>query len=180
MDNMTLKVMTAEDIDSLYRIIIESLELWTNNLDDMRALVEEINEYFSKGRVFPYIVFNQITNQIIGKARLYEVSLEHGIIEMGSTVYPDSIQINSVDKECVFLLLKHAFQKLDMTQVQIKVDFQNKRAQKTIKHLGICRESVLINENILHNGQVRKTLVYCIVKEEWPLIKLKYKSKIII
>ncbi|MCM3186751.1 hypothetical protein [Priestia megaterium] len=88
MDNMTLKVMTAEEIDSLYRIIIESLELWTNNLDDMRALVEEINEYFSKGSVFPYIVFNQITNQIIGKARLYEVSLEHGIIEMRSTVYP--------------------------------------------------------------------------------------------
>lgn len=80
----------------------------------------------------------------------------------------------------MFLLLKHAFQKLDMAQVQIKVDFQNKRAQKIIKHLGICRESVLINENILHNGQVRKTLVYCIVKEEWPLIKLKYKSKIII
>lgn len=174
-----LRLMKEKDAEALYCIVQESPQLWTymvrklESFEDMKKIVAEAIEDYKKGKALPFIVIDQKTNKIVGSTRLYDISFNHRTLELGSTFYSPSVQRTGINTECKYLLLQHAFEKLEMIRVQIKTDEQNKRAQKAIERLGAKKEGVLRNERTLPNGRIRDAVIYSIIKEEWPLIKGK-------
>jgi RimJ/RimL family protein N-acetyltransferase len=69
------------------------------------------------------------------------------------------------------LLLTYCFETLKVNRVQIKTRDSNLRSQAAIKKIGGKLEGVLRKDRIMKNGEVRDTVVFSIVDEEWNEVK---------
>ncbi len=177
-----LRLMDMKDIEVLYNLIQKNTNLWTymvrkmDSLGDMEKLVIEALKNFDKGIELPFTVIDQVSNKIIGSTRLYDMSFDRKTVELGSTFYDKSAQKTSINTECKYLLLRHAFEQLDMIRVQIKTDIQNVGAQRAIERIGGVKEGILRNERMLHNGRIRDAVLYSITNNEWSLVKVKLEG----
>lgn len=177
-----LRLMNMEDIEVLYNLVQKNPNLWTymvrkmDNLGDMEKLVIEALKNFDKGIELPFTVIDKVSNTIIGSTRLYDISFDRRTVELGSTFYDKSVQKTSINTECKFLLLKHAFEQLNMVRVQIKTDIQNVGAQRAIERIGGVKEGILRNERMLHNGRIRDAVLYSITNNEWNVVKVKLEE----
>jgi RimJ/RimL family protein N-acetyltransferase len=52
------------------------------------------------------------------------------------------------------------------------------RSQKAIERLGAVREGVLRDHMILPAGTVRTSVIYSILKDEWPAVKANLEVKL--
>jgi len=171
-----LRLMNMGDIEILYNLVQRNPNLWTymvrkmDSLGDMENLVIEALRNFDKETELPFVVIDRVSNIIIGSTRLYDLSFDRQTVELGSTFYDKSVQKTSINTECKFLLLKHAFEQLNMVRVQIKTDIQNVGAQSAIERIGGVKEGILRNERMLHNGRIRDAVLYSITNNEWNVV----------
>jgi len=177
-----LRLMNMEDVDVLYNLVQKNPDLWTymvrkmDSLGDMEKLVIEALKNFDKGIELPFTVIDKVSNTIIGSTRLYDIFFDRRTVELGSTFYDKSVQKTSINTECKFLLLKHAFEQLNVVRVQIKTDIQNVGAQRAIERIGGVKEGILRNERMLHNGRIRDAVLYSITNNEWNVVKSKLEE----
>ena len=83
-----------------------------------------------------------------------------------------------MNTETKFLMLQHAFEVKNMNRVQFNTDSRNIRSQTAIERLGAKKEGVLRKHRIIADGYVRDTVVFSIIKEEWPMIKSLLQDKL--
>lgn len=58
-----------------------------------------------------------------------------------------------------------------MERVQLKTDILNIRSQRAIEKLGATKEGVLRRHIRRANGTLRDTVMYSIIRSEWPDIE---------
>jgi RimJ/RimL family protein N-acetyltransferase len=63
-------------------------------------------------------------------------------------------------------------------RVQFKTDRRNLRSCKAIERLGAVREGTLRNHMILPGGQVRDSVFYSIIEEEWAEVRASLEKKL--
>jgi RimJ/RimL family protein N-acetyltransferase len=83
-----------------------------------------------------------------------------------------------VNSECKYLLLKHAFDQLECIRVWFKTDLRNLHSQRALEKLGVVKEGVLRNHMILLDGHIRDSVVYSLLPEEWPQVKMKLEAQL--
>jgi RimJ/RimL family protein N-acetyltransferase len=66
------------------------------------------------------------------------------------------------------MMLKHVFG-CGIRRVEFRVDLRNQRSQAAMKKLGAVREGVLRADRVTWTGHVRDTVLFAILKEEWPV-----------
>ncbi|PGZ98602.1 GNAT family N-acetyltransferase [Bacillus pseudomycoides] len=183
-DRAKLQLLSINDAYSLYSIIEKQPDIWTyliakmDCLEDMERLVEESVEKYKRGVDLPFIVIDQTTNKIVGTTRLYNISMKNKTTELGHTWYSPSVQRTSVNTECKYMILRYAFEQLEMLRVQIKTDARNEKSQRAIERLGAVKEGILRNERQLPNGYVRDAVVYSVISEDWPSVKERLENKL--
>jgi RimJ/RimL family protein N-acetyltransferase len=69
------------------------------------------------------------------------------------------------------MLLRHAFEVVGVNRVALVTDALNHRSQAAIARLGAVREGVLRAHMIAQEGRVRDTVVFSIVRAEWPAVR---------
>ncbi|MCX2745572.1 GNAT family protein [Mangrovivirga sp. M17] len=159
-------------------------ELW--NLKYATIPSEEtVDNYISKaldekdaGLALPFAIVEKKNNRIIGSTRLYEAQPHNRRISLGYTWYSVSFQRTGVNTECKYLILKHAFEKLDAIAVQFKTDWFNFRSREAILRLGAKQDGVLRNDRINPDGSYRDTVVFSIIESEWPAVKRNLDFKL--
>jgi RimJ/RimL family protein N-acetyltransferase len=147
---------------------IEQLTVWVKELLDLQ----------SQGTDLPFAVIYLATGEAIGSTRYLHIDHEDRSLEIGGTWYGLEYQGTLVNTECKYLLLKHAFEDLGCIRVWFKTDRRNHRSQHAIEKLGAIKEGVLRNHMILPDGFIRDSIVYSILPDEWPPIKLKIESRL--
>jgi N-acetyltransferase len=65
----------------------------------------------------------------------------------------------------------HAFETLGMNRVELLTDYLNERSRRAILRLGAKEEGVLRNHMVMPNGRIRDSVLYSIIKNEWPGVK---------
>jgi ribosomal-protein-alanine N-acetyltransferase len=83
-----------------------------------------------------------------------------------------------VNPESKYLLLRHAFEALGAARVQLKTDANNLHSQRAIEKLGAVREGVLRQYQMRSNGTLRDTVVYSVVRDEWPRVKTGLEARL--
>ena len=73
--------------------------------------------------------------------------------------------------ECKLLLLGHAFDDCGFGRVKIQTDSINQRSQAAIAGIGATREGVLRRHIRRADGSFRDTVVFSILKDEWPQVR---------
>ncbi|QUM76253.1 GNAT family N-acetyltransferase [Moritella sp. 24] len=145
---------------------------------------ETIDEYIEKalndhalGKALPFVVVDNMTNEIIGSTRLCEISAENDRVEIGYTWYAQRYQKTGVNTECKYLLLQHAFESLNVIAAEFRTHWHNHVSRAAIARLGAKQDGVLRNHRKDKDGFYRDTVVFSIIDHEWPTVKhsLSYK-----
>ena len=175
-DLIMLRLMELSDVDEIYEVATDE-RIW-EHIAYALSTKEEVEKYVhSQVRLneseerFVLVIIDQVTNKIIGSTSIYEISKEHSRCEIGSTWLTPSYWRTAVNTNCKYLLLQHVFETLELERVQLKTDNLNIRSQNAIMRIGAKFEGRLRSHMRRKDGTMRDTMLYSIIREEWPAIK---------
>jgi RimJ/RimL family protein N-acetyltransferase len=147
---------------------VEQLSTWVDELLDLQV----------QGTDLPFAVIHLASGAAIGCTRYLNIDPFNHSLEIGGTWYGVDYQGTLVNPECKYLLLKHAFEQLECIRVWFKTDLRNQRSQRALEKLGVVKEGVLRNHMILPDGYIRDSVVYSLLPNEWPQVKLKLEAQL--
>jgi RimJ/RimL family protein N-acetyltransferase len=107
---------------------------------------------------------------VVGGSSLGDVDLVNESVHLGWTMYGSRWWGTQVNPETKLLLLGHAFE-CGFGRVKIQTDAVNERSQAAIARLGATREGVLRRDKRRADGTFRDTVVFSILREEWPAVR---------
>ena len=115
-----------------------------------------------------FVIRNRDDEAIIGMTRFYGIDEKNKRLNIGYTWYVPSVWGMVHNKECKYLLLTYAFEKLAFNRVGFEVAHQNIRSQKAVEKIGGTREGELRKFALRPDGVFRNTVVFSIINDEWP------------
>ena len=68
-------------------------------------------------------------------------------------------------------MLTYLFENLELNRVEFHVDSRNRRSISAMLFLGASLECVMKRHKIVQENYVRDTVLFSILKEDWPSIK---------
>ena len=111
------------------------------------------------------------TGQVVGTTSFHDIVPAIGRVEIGYTWYARSRQRSHVNTSCKRMLLAHAFDTLGGAVVAFRTDNFNHPSQAAIERLGAKKDGVIRHHAPRRDGTVRDTVMYSIVRGEWPEIR---------
>lgn len=144
---------------------------WVPSTESVDRYLEIALSQLKIKRALPFVVVDLRTDKIIGTTRYLNVDAKNKRLEIGSTWYSKSYQRTAVNTECKHLLLQHAFEKLDCIAVEFRTNWFNHRSRNAITRIGAKQDGILRNHYIDNEGLLRDTVVFSIVRKEWPAVK---------
>jgi RimJ/RimL family protein N-acetyltransferase len=135
--------------------------------ENTRTYIETALAECAKGVRRPFVVRELGGNRIIGTTSYHDILPAARRVEIGYTFYARSWQRTHVNTACKWLLMEHAFEKLDCTVVGWRTDILNTRSQAAIERLGAKKDGVIRRYQARRDGTVRDTVMYSVTAEEW-------------
>lgn len=114
---------------------------------------------------------------LVGTSSLWDADPGNEHIHIGSTLYGTAWWGTQVNPECKLLLLGHCFA-LGYGRVKIQTDLLNTRSQAAISRLGAQREGVLRRHTRREDGSFRDTVVFSVLREEWPQVRAGLQARL--
>ncbi|HXT16041.1 MAG TPA: GNAT family protein [Gemmatimonadaceae bacterium] len=149
-------------------------ELWYTSVprpDECDAYIATALDGLEAGHMLPWAVRELTTNEIIGTTRYHDIVKPVDRVEIGWTWYAQRWQRSRVNTTCKLLLLAHAFDTLGCAMVGLRTDNFNFRSQRAIAGLGAKMDGVLRHHQARRDGTVRDSVMFSILKSEWPDVK---------
>ncbi len=108
---------------------------------------------------------------VLGTTSYHDIVPSVARVEIGYTWYARRVQRTHVNTSCKLLLLSHAFDTLGCGVVGLRTDCENLASQAAIEALGAKKDGVIRHHALRRDGTVRDTVMYSILRGEWPPIK---------
>ncbi len=121
--------------------------------------------------ILPFTIIDKQSNRIAGTTRYLNIDYDNHRLEIGHTWIAESFRRTGINTESKFLMLQHAFERLNCIAVEIRTDVLNEVSRKAIERLGAKQDGILRNHKIMRNARIRDTVSYSIIKSEWPSVK---------
>jgi RimJ/RimL family protein N-acetyltransferase len=118
-----------------------------------------------------FAVVDVAAGAVIGSTSYHDILPGVDRVEIGYTWYAKSRQRSHVNTSCKLLLLSHAFDTLGCQVVGLRTDNFNYASQAAIERLGAKKDGVIRHHGARRDGTVRDTVMYSILRGEWPEIK---------
>jgi len=180
---VVLEPLAIEHADRI-REAVKDGELWNlwftsvPSPDKVESYIQTALDMRENAGAMPFIVREKESNKIIGCTRYFNVDEVNQRLEIGYTWYSESYQRTAVNTECKYLLLAHAFEKLDAIAVEFRTHWHNHKSRAAIARLGAKQDGVLRNHTKSANGVYRDTVVFSIINLEWPAVKQSLEFKL--
>ncbi len=172
-DEVLLRPLELSDKEFLLEYAVNEPEIWRFNSNGAEG-IEKFEKYISNAltqrkneKEYPFIVFDKANGKYIGSTRFYAIFLELKTIEIGYTWYSKNYQGTEINKNCKYLLLEFAFEKMKMERVAFAANSKNERSINAMKSIGCIVEGVLRNSNIDGLGKRIDVIRLSILKNEW-------------
>jgi RimJ/RimL family protein N-acetyltransferase len=172
-DVVRLSPLQESDFDRLVNFSIHQPDLWhysliqANSPDNLKNYIQKAMEERAARKSYAFIVFDKRTNQYAGSTRFYDIQIENASLQLGFTWYGKEFQGTGLNKNCKYLLLEFAFEKLNMERVEFRADNDNLRSINAMKSIGCVVEGILRSNMYKPNGDRRDSIVLSILKNEW-------------
>ncbi|SFD18184.1 GNAT family N-acetyltransferase [Massilia yuzhufengensis] len=108
---------------------------------------------------------------LLGSTSYHDIVPGVDRVEIGYTWYAAHAQRSHVNTSCKLLLLSHAFDTLGCAVVGLRTDCENFASQAAIERLGAHKDGTIRHHALRRDGSVRDTVMYSILRAEWPAIK---------
>ena len=144
--------------------------------ESMAGLIATLLSRQSAGTDLAFTVQLRSTGRLCGMTRYLSIDRVNRWVEIGGTWYAKELWRTPVNTEAKRLLLAHAFETEGVHRVQLKTDLRNDRSQRAIARLGAVREGILREHVRMPDGYARSSVVYGIVRDEWPMVRGRLDS----
>jgi RimJ/RimL family protein N-acetyltransferase len=129
-------------------------------------------------RRLPFAVRQAERRTVIGSTSYWDFDAVNAHVEIGSTWLRSSSWRSGANVETKLLLMRHAFEELDLERVSFRTDIRNERSQRAIERLGAVREGVHRHEMRRRDGSWRDSVHYSILQSEWPATEQRLLSRL--
>jgi RimJ/RimL family protein N-acetyltransferase len=163
----------------------EDQSIWTYFPVNYTGAGEAFDEWFdytmeryAKEEHYPFAVRRRADDVIIGTTRFYDMVPDHLRLAIGSTWYTRGARGTLINSEVRLLQLTYAFDKLSVNRVELITDPFNLSSRAAMKILGAVEEGVIRNHMIYKDGRVRDSVLFSIIRSEWPGVRDRLISKL--
>ena len=125
-----------------------------------------------------FAVVDAASGAVIGSTSYHDIVPAIDRVEIGYTWYAKSRQRSHVNTQCKLMLLSHAFDTLGCAVVCLRTDNFNYASQAAIERLGAKKDGVLRHHGLRRDGTVRDTVIYSILRGEWPEIAAQLTDRL--
>jgi RimJ/RimL family protein N-acetyltransferase len=131
--------------------------------EDFDATIDALT---SKPSVRTFVLFEG--EELAGMSSFLGIDGERQVLEIGGTYYRASLRGTGFNQRIKDMMLSRAFD-CGVRRVEFRVDKRNGRSQAAMRKIGAVREGVLRADRITWTGHVRDTVLFSILKNEWPV-----------
>ena len=163
----------AELFDEKHRVALkaacaEDTEIWqiyANNFGP-DGFDDSITRYVSNPNNRTFVLFDG--DQLAGMSSYLGIDPARQVLEIGGTYYRPKLRGSGFNRRAKDMMLARAFE-CGIRRVEFRVDRRNARSQAAMKKLGAVREGVLRADRVTWTNHVRDTVLFAILKDEWPV-----------
>lgn len=124
-----------------------------------------------------FCVRRLVDGRVVGTTRFAEIVPAHKRVEIGYTWYSPAAQASAVNPECKLLMLTHAFD-AGANRVELNTDARNARSRAAIAKLGAKEEGIHRAHKVLHDGFVRDSVFFSVIRSEWPQVRARLEARL--
>lgn len=175
-NKISLVPITEEHIEEM-KSLSSNPDIWTwytEDLTEPEALAGWMTkrlEETEKGEKMTYSVILNETSEIIGSTSYGHIDWTEKGIEIGWTWLGADYIGTGINKHMKFLMLQHAFEIMGIERLELRTDETNLRSRKAMEKIGAQYDGMLRNHRSTQGNRRRDTVIYSILKSEWPEIK---------
>jgi RimJ/RimL family protein N-acetyltransferase len=166
-DGCRAELFSEKFRDALKNACAEDPEIWqiyANNFGP-GGFDDSIDRYTSNPNNRTFVLFEG--DDLAGMSSYLGIDPNRQVLEIGGTYYRPKFRGTGFNRRAKEMMLRRAFD-CGIRRVEFRVDIRNQRSQAAMKKLGAVREGVLRADRITWTGHVRDTVLFAILKEEWP------------
>ncbi|MFA6045766.1 MAG: GNAT family protein [Phycisphaerales bacterium] len=183
-DVVILRRRTPEDAAALFevtppdtfRYFTSGPAAWTFD-----AFSHWLSHGFAAKGYCPLLVLDAKSGAVVGSSSYLDLDAGNRSVEIGATWYAAGARGTRINPACKLLMLEYAFGPMFAgrgERVTIKCDGRNERSQRAIAKLGAVREGVLRKHKVVSDGFVRDTVMFSVIREEWPAVEAGLRRRI--
>jgi RimJ/RimL family protein N-acetyltransferase len=167
-DGCRAELFDERNRDALKAACAEDGEIWQIYANDFGpdGFDDSIALYRSSPRNRTFVLFEG--DELAGMSSFLGIDEARQVLEIGGTYYRPRLRGTGFNRRVKEMMLKRAFS-CGIRRVEFRVDMRNLRSQAAMKKLGAVREGVLRADRITWTGHVRDTVLFAILKDEWPV-----------
>lgn len=127
---------------------------------------EGISRYVASPSNRTFVLFDG--DELAGMSSYLGIDPARQVVEIGGTYYRPKLRGTGFNRRIKDMMLRRAFD-CGIRRVEFRVDRRNTRSQAAMSKLGAVREGLLRADRITWTGHVRDTVLFAILKDEWPV-----------
>ena len=172
-DGCRAEPFSEDHREALKAACAEGKEVWqiyANNFGP-DGFDDSIARYVSNPANRTFVLFannNDGGDELAGMSSYLGIDPGRQVLEIGGTYYRPHLRGTGFNRRVKDMMLERAFD-CGIRRVEFRVDNRNERSQAAMKKLGAVREGLLRADRITWTGHVRDTVLFAILKDEWPL-----------
>lgn len=143
--------------------------------DDAGAYIDTA---LSTSNRLAFAVLDAADGTVLGSTSYHDIVPGIDRVEIGYTWYAKRMQRSHLNTSCKLMLMTHAFDTLGCAVVGLRTDGENVASQAAIERLGAHKDGVLRHHAARRNGDARDTVMYSILREEWPRVKAQLEARL--
>jgi RimJ/RimL family protein N-acetyltransferase len=167
-DGCRAELFTEAYREPLKAACAEDREIWqiyANNFGP-DGFDDSIDLYVANPRNRTFVLFDG--EELAGMSSYLGIDEGRQALEIGGTYYRAKLRGTGFNRRLKDMMLTRAFD-CGIRRVEFRVDRRNLRSQAAMKKLGAVREGVLRADRITWTGHLRDTVLFSILKDEWPV-----------
>ena len=162
------ELFSEEHREALKAACAEDREIWQIYASDFgpRGFDDSLDRYLANPNARTFLLFDG--DDLAGMSSFLGIDEGRHTLEIGGTYYPPKFRGTGFNRRAKAMMLGRAFD-CGIRRVEFRVDASNHRSQAAMKKLGAVREGVLRADRITWTGHVRDTVLFAILRDEWPV-----------
>jgi RimJ/RimL family protein N-acetyltransferase len=180
---IALEPLTAQHLPGLAAAIRDG-ELWSIPVtlvphpDDLSAFLKRADAGCDAQLELAFATVDLESGVVVGSTRFMTIDRANRRCEIGFTFLAQRWQRSHVNTDAKYLMLRHAFEEWECNRVELITDVLNTRSRQAILRLGAKEEGVMRSHMIMRDGRIRDSVLYSVIRSEWPRVKSGLEAKI--
>jgi len=183
-ERVRLRPLLDLDIDILLSFVKSEPNLWQystippNTPKRMKSYLSKAISDRSIGDSYPFLMYDKLKDSFAGCTRFYDYQDSHDTCQLGYTWIGKQYQGTGLNKNCKYLMLEFAFERMKLQRVEFRADANNARSIAAMKSIGCTVEGILRQNYKKLKGR-RDSIILSILADEWhDSIKENLRTKI--